>query len=207
VLQRRQYRRVRLRLPVRLRWVAPLGQQFEQAETLNASRGGLLLTCHEHHGVGMPLWITFPYDPTLPEGQPEVPARVMRCEDRRENGAVMITLAIHFESALRLAPDRAGGTREEAAAAAARRPLSLSIRLRPESVPWFEEVMTLEVSPDSLRFVTNRVYARGDLVRVSFASLDSSPWRGDGEQAARVVSVDQMPGSAAFTVTIQRVSS
>lgn len=155
----------------------------------------------------MPLWITFPYDPTLPEGQPEVLARVMRCEDRKENGTVMTALAVHFESALRSAPDPAGGSREEAPAAAAHRPLALSIRVRPESVSWFEEVMTLDVSPDRLRFVTNRVYARGDLVRVSFASLDSSPWRGGGEQAARIVNVEPMPGSASFTVAIQRVSS
>lgn len=207
MLQRRQYRRVRLRLPVRLRWVAPLGQKFEQAETRNASRGGLLLTCQEHHGVGMPIWITFPYDPTLPEGQPEVLARVMRCEDRKENGAVVTTLAIHFDSALRSAPNRAGGIDEESPAADVRRPLALSIRVRPETVPWFEEVMTLDVSSDSLRFVTNRVYVLGDRVRVSFASLDSSPWRGDGEQAARIVRVEQMPGSASFTVTIERILS
>lgn len=207
MLQRRQYRRVRLRLPVRLRWVAPLGQKFEQAETLNASRGGLLLACHEHHGVGMPIWITFPYDPTLPEGQPEVLARVMRCEDRKENGAAVITLAVHFDSALRSAPNQASGTGEGPPARAARRPLSLSIRIRPEAVPWFEEVMTLDASPDSLRFVTNRVYAPGDRVRVSFASLDSSPWRGDGELAARIINVHPIPGSASFTVTIERTLS
>ena len=75
----REYRRVRMRLPVRLRWTAPLGQKIELCETIDVSRGGLLLSSKEPHAAGVPLWVTFPYDALLPDGQPEVLARVVRC--------------------------------------------------------------------------------------------------------------------------------
>lgn len=204
---RRQHRRVRLRLPVRLRWAAPLGQKTENCETRNASRGGLLLECSEHHGVGMPLWVTFPYDSALPEGQPEVLARVMRCEDCREDNRVITTVAVHFESTLRSHPVVSSHARETTHAPNNRRPLAIPIRVRPERVPWFEEVMTLDVSSESLRFLTNRVYSPGDVLRVSFTQPGASPWRGEGEQAARIVRVEQLPGGASLAVTVQRIPS
>lgn len=75
----REHRRVRIRLPVRLRWTAPLGQKIELCETIDVSRGGLLLSSKEPHAAGVPLWVTFPYDALLPDGQPEVLAQVVRC--------------------------------------------------------------------------------------------------------------------------------
>jgi hypothetical protein len=75
----REYRRVRLRLPARLRWSTPLGQKIELPETMDVSRGGLLLSSRESHAAGVPLWVTFPYDPSVPDSQPEVLARVARC--------------------------------------------------------------------------------------------------------------------------------
>ena len=42
------------------------------------SRGGLLLSTKEPHSAGASLWVTFPYDASLPDGQPEVLARVVR---------------------------------------------------------------------------------------------------------------------------------
>src|SRR5262249_37390582 len=77
-MQRRQHPRVRLRMPARLRWSAPLGQCIEQCETINASRGGLLLACGEAPSAGHPLWVTFPFDPEARGMQPEVLARVVR---------------------------------------------------------------------------------------------------------------------------------
>ena len=76
----RAYRRVRMRLPARLRWTSPFGQKIELADTMDVSRGGLLLSSREWHAPGVPLWVTFPYDAFFREGQPEVPARVVRCE-------------------------------------------------------------------------------------------------------------------------------
>jgi hypothetical protein len=68
-----------MRLPARLRWTTPLGQKIELSETIDVSRGGLLLSSKEPHSIGVPLWVTFPYDALLPDGQPEVLARVVRC--------------------------------------------------------------------------------------------------------------------------------
>ncbi len=206
-MQRRQHRRVRLRLPARLRWVAPLGQKIEQCETRNASRGGLLLACHERHSVGMPLWVTFPYDPALPEGQPEVLARVLRCEDVQETSGRVTTVAVHFESALRPARTATGKLQRDSVSSKASRPVAIPIRVRPERVPWFEEAMTLDVSPDTLRFVTNRIYSPGEALRISFAVPESSPWRDGTEQAARVIQVDPLPESSSLAVTVKRISA
>ena len=74
----REHHRVQLRLPVRLRWTAPLGQKIELAETIDVSRGGLLVSTKERHAPGVPVWVTFPYDSSLGDGQPEIPARVVR---------------------------------------------------------------------------------------------------------------------------------
>jgi len=212
-MPRRLYRRVHLRLPVRLRWTAPLGQKVEQCETRNASRGGLLLACHEHHGVGMPLWVTFPYDPAQPDGQPEILARVLRSEgDQGDQGDNRISVAIHFEGSLNTAPyagaaDSGKTPAESLASASGRSPLAIPIRVRPERVPWFEEAMTVDVGPDTLRFVTNRVYSPGDTLRVSFLTADSIPWRGTAEQPARVVSIEQLPNVSSLAVTLHRLSS
>ena len=75
----REHRRARLRLPVRLRWTAPFGQKIELCETVDASRSGLLVSCKEPHTAGVILWVTFPYDASLADSQPEISARVMRC--------------------------------------------------------------------------------------------------------------------------------
>ena len=75
----RQHRRVRMRLPIRLRWSTPFGQKIELAKTLNVSRSGLLVITKESHTPGVLVWVTFPYDVSLSDGQPEILARVARC--------------------------------------------------------------------------------------------------------------------------------
>ena len=103
-MDRREHHRVQLRIPARLRWTTPLGQTTEICETLNVSRGGLLVPCKENHATGLPLWVTFPFDATLPFGQPEVLARVVRSE------LVARRVAAHNESgdARRAQSDSAG---------------------------------------------------------------------------------------------------
>jgi hypothetical protein len=76
----REHRRVRMRLPVRLRWTTPFCQKIELGETIDVSRGGLLVSTKEPHSAGVPLWVTFPYDRSHGDGQPEVLARVARCD-------------------------------------------------------------------------------------------------------------------------------
>jgi hypothetical protein len=80
----RQHRRVRLRLPVRLRWTTPFGQKIELANTIDVSRGGLLVSTKESHSPGVTVWVTFPYDASLFDGQPEILARVARCDEMPE---------------------------------------------------------------------------------------------------------------------------
>jgi len=80
----RQHRRVRLRLPVRLRWTTPFGQKIELADTIDVSRSGALVSAKEPHSKGEMVWLTFPYDASLSDGQPEILARVVRCEEALE---------------------------------------------------------------------------------------------------------------------------
>src|SRR5260370_1060204 len=53
-MDRREHRRVRMSLPVRLRWAAPLGQKIELCETFDASRNGLLVFTKPPHATGVP---------------------------------------------------------------------------------------------------------------------------------------------------------
>ena len=76
----REHRRVRMRLPVRLRWTTPFGQKIELGETIDVSRGGLLVSTTARHDSGVTLWVTFPYDASLGDGQPEMSAQIVRCE-------------------------------------------------------------------------------------------------------------------------------
>jgi len=80
----RQHRRVSMHLPVRLRWTAPFGQKIELGETIDVSRSGLLVSTKESHAPGVTVWVTFPYDASLFDGQPEVLARVARCGEMPE---------------------------------------------------------------------------------------------------------------------------
>lgn len=77
----RQRRRVQMRLPVRLRWTTPFGQKIELVDTIDVSRSGLLVSTKEPHAPGTTAWATFPYDASLSDGQPEILARVVRCEE------------------------------------------------------------------------------------------------------------------------------
>lgn len=184
----RAYRRVRMRLPVRLRWSSPLGQKIELAETMDVSRGGLLLTSSELHAPGVPLWVTFPYDASLREGQPEVPARVARCQELSAS-TLHFSLAIQFDRQARSASNGNGAWRDPERRCSPRRILATPIRVRPENVPWFEEAMSLDFSPRGMRFRSQREYAAGELLKISLEDASSAGWPGSGEFRAKVVHV------------------
>src|ERR1700738_5672701 len=84
-MDRREHHRAQLRLPVRIRWNTPFGQKTEVRKTLDISRGGLLVPCQETHAPGVPVWVSFPYDTSLGEGQPEMLAKGVRV-GRARNG-------------------------------------------------------------------------------------------------------------------------
>ena len=187
----RQHRRVRMRLPARLRWTTPFGQKIELVETRDVSRGGLLVSGGEFHAAGVPLWVTFPYDRSLPEGQPEVLARVVRSDEDGQKTSLpaSVLLAIHFPgpahpqthgNGARAPRERRGGPRHA---------LAVPIRVRPERVPWFEETMSLDLSPHGMRFRSHREYAEGEVLAITREDPCASGRRGSAEFRAKVVRV------------------
>jgi len=203
-MQQRQHARVRLRLPVRLRWVAPLGQQSEICETRNVSKSGLLVACKEQPPEGLPLWVTFPFDVAAPDTQPEVLARVMRRRVSLAGATDKEEIALHFER-FPLTANTTRETKQITAKNGSATSVSVPIRVRPRNILWPEEAMTLDVSTEFLRFVSYREYQLGETLLVSFASAETRPWPGAGETAAQVVKVEKVPQSASLIVALKRV--
>jgi hypothetical protein len=54
---------------------------MQTGETIDVSRSGLLISTKVPHAPGVSLWVTFPYDSSIGNGQPEILARVVRCEE------------------------------------------------------------------------------------------------------------------------------
>jgi len=203
-MQRRQHPRVRLRLPARLRWSAPLGQKTDQCETLNVSKGGLLLACREAHSVGHPLWVTIPYDAQTAGVQLETLVRVVRCSPANEEKLPSWNVAMHFEDAAHAQSGGNGSRVANKSQNGAGSKISLPIRVRPQHVPWYENAMTLEVSRDKLKFVTNREYAFGQRLLVSFEAGSEAPWSGDGEWETQVTGIEMEAGKESLCVTVRK---
>ena len=64
--------------------------------------------------------------------------------------------------------------------------------------------MTLEVSRDKLKFVTNREYVFGQQLLVSFGSESESPWSGEGEWKAQVTGIEMEAGKESVCVTLRK---
>jgi len=220
-MDRREHHRAQLRLPVRLRWNTPFGQKTELCKTLDISRGGLLVPCSEAHSPGVPLWVTFPYDPSMRDGQPEMLAKVVRIApgSNGSHGHAPVgaakkwtdalhapAIALHFQPTLPAESNGNGHAREHERRCGPRRPLAVPLRVRLEHVPWFEEAMTIDVSAQGLRFLSSREYAMGANLLVSFEPLASVPWPTGTEIASRVVRIEAVPHSSALAVTITRQS-
>ena len=211
-MDRREHHRAQLRLPVRIRWNTPFAQKTEVCRTLDISRGGLLVPCHEAHAPGVGLWVTFPYDTSLGNGQPEMLAKVVRVRPAHNgNGSASIdpdanepAVALHFALSPRTLANGNGHAEEHERRDSPRRPLALPVRVRPEHIPWFEEAMTMDVSAHSLRFLSSREYQKGDRLLLSFEAAASAPWPVASETSARVLRIESVPDSAALAVTIVR---
>lgn len=231
-MDRREHHRVQLRIPTRLRWTTPFGQMTEVCETVNVSRGGILVPCQQNHAAGISLWVTFPYDRSRTFGQPEISARVVRSTraahtvllpdgreavpaDSEEKAAAEFgasdgdypqgaETALRFDIASHVATN-GNGHREIERRTSPRRALAVPIRVRPEHVPWFEETMTLDFSKEGLRFLSSREYQPGQHLVVSFEDAAASPWAGASDVRSLVVRVDPVAQSPALAVTIYRV--
>jgi PilZ domain len=88
--------------------------------------------------------------------------------------------------------------------ASVRRPFVVPVRVRTEQMPWFEETMTIDCSPDGIKFRSNREYARGEFLFVSFEGAETSPWLGVTESLLMVVRVESEPDVAELQVAVCR---
>jgi hypothetical protein len=210
-MQRRMHPRVRLRLPARLRWSAPLGQKTEQCESINVSRGGLLLSCNDVPGEGHPLWVTFPFDSAASSAQPETLARVVRRSKSHEEISASAggrwKAALQLEATAHLQARGNGGWKADANGNGAGNKIALPIHVRLEHIPWPEEAMTVEVEQDKLKFLTNREYILGQRLLISFVSGREAPWNGEGEWETRVTEIEMERGKESMYVTVRKNAS
>jgi len=146
--------------------------------------------------------VAFPFDPESSAAQPEVPARVVRSNVASGARTERWAVALEFERAPRL-PGNHGGASGAAKKNGARN-IALPIRVRPPNMPWHEEAMTFEVSPGKVRFVTNREYAFGERLLISFDTRSDAPWSGDEEWEGEVTGIEMDANSDAVTVTVRR---
>jgi len=216
-MDRREYHRAHLRLPVRLRWNTPLGQKTEVTSTLDVSRAGLRVTCAYPHPVGGTLWVTFPYENSIDDPQPEVLARVVRLGTATETdgdieGPKAHQLDFGGTSALlglRLYPRAYSRGTQKAPQierrAIPRRVIALPVRVRPQGIPWFEETMTIDISESGVRFLSNREYRVGDVLLLSIDLTLSPRWPSQVDLAFRVVRLEAVPQSTSLSVAVSRV--
>jgi hypothetical protein len=210
-MDRREHHRAQLRLPVRIRWNTPFGQKTEVGKTLDISRGGLLVPCQESHAPGVPLWVTFPFDSSIGDGQPEMLAKVISVRSasngngrKARSDVTEQAVALHFAPPFRPEGNGNGHPKERERRNSPRRALAIPVRVRPRYIPWFEEAMTMDISAQGLRFLSSREYQEGDSLLVSFEPTASAPWPTASETAARVLRIESVPESAALAVTISR---
>jgi hypothetical protein len=220
-MDRREHHRAQLSLPVRLRWATPFGQRTEICKTADISRGGLLVPCEETHAPGATIWVTFPFDGSVRDGQPEMLARVLRVmpanngDHANDNGPRKLAedvphercMALHFLPSIRTQSNGNGHNKDRdkdrERRECPRPPLALPVRIRPEHVPWFEEAMTIEVSAHGLRFLSTREYQIGQQLLISFDPAASSPWPAS-ETRSRILRIEPVPESTALAVTVVR---
>lgn len=222
-MDRREYHRAQLNLPVRLRWTTPFGQRTEVCQTQNISRGGLLVPTIEMHQPGVSLWVTFPFDFSLGDGQPEIPAKVVRTKEaqngtahakakatfpqerlQQTNGSSKTLLALHFAPIAHSKSNGNARRREQERRSGARLALSLPIRVRPEGIPWFEEAMSIDISANGMRFLSNRDYFAGETLLISFEPSATPPWTGATEFRSRVVRAASGSQAPALEISVSR---
>jgi hypothetical protein len=226
----REHRRVRMRLRARLRWTTPFGQKIELVETIDVSRRGLLVSTMEPHSPGLPVWVTFPFDVSLGEGQPEMFARIVRCEEmpmpRRVPTASLsaaehsakwdqmaratavcdapaaFAVAILLDAHVRAASNGNGHRGEPERRGSQRRTLAVPVRVRPQTIPWFEEAMTIDFSATGLCFRSHREYMPGDFLRIAFKESAPALWHGSNEFRSQVVRVAPALDTFALDVSV-----
>lgn len=185
----RKYPRARLQLGARIRWRSPLGMRLESTQTVDMSRGGILLDRVERCEVDAHVWVVCPFDSSNASVQPETRARVARVENKPGG---YFRVALQLEAPERSEPRDAATERRRTS----RVPFAIPIFVRPMGAPWPEESMTQDISRGGARFTTARIFAPGDSM---LAKVPWGEWAQSGEIAGRVVRVEShrdMPGPA-----------
>src|SRR5207245_10974661 len=95
-------------------------------------------------------------------------------------------VAFHFDAPPRSSSDGNARHYDAERRKSIRKPLAIPIRVHPETIPWFEEAMTLDVSETGMRFRSQREYASGDHLKIAFEGVASAPWRGAREFLSQV---------------------
>jgi hypothetical protein len=210
-MDNRAYRRVRLRLPVRLRWTTPFGCGSQIAETIDVSRGGLLIAAPEAHLPGSLVWVTFPYDPLAPSAQPEMLASIVRLTPAAAvsqagngaNGSRPRGIALRIADGLaRQAGPKPAHQPERRKAA--RRRIAVPVLVRPPRIPWFEEAMTLDASTVGLCFVTSREYQPGDALLLRFAKGAPAGWLEAADVRTGVMRVQALTSGVSLAVAAEK---
>lgn len=180
--------------------MAPLGLLAETAETLNASRGGVLIQRREPCRAGAMLWLTFPFDAASAAPQPETFARVVRVEGA-PGGVYRVALEFETSGAPTL-PGYHGPERRRAARVA----IALPIQVRAATLPWPEEAMLRDMSESGVRFLSARVYNVGDAVlMMSPPEIAIIRWS-SREVSGRVVRVMRRPESVEQEIGVSFVA-
>jgi PilZ domain len=177
--------RARLRLPVRLRWLGPLGMRLETTETIDASREGLLIRRDEPCNPLARVWVAYPFDPSAAGIQPETPARIARVQ-RGAKGGFYVGLK------LQLPPRESPRPADDERRRSSRFSFALPIFVRPSGSFWPEESMTQNVSNYGVRFESARTYKIGEMIR---AKIPWGEWAKAGEILGRVVRADSPDGA------------
>jgi hypothetical protein len=183
---------------VRLRWLGPLGLESEISETLDAGRGGILVSSREPRAEGELAWVTFPFDAGAANAEPETPAHVARSKTTPSGGHLAgIALAdgdTHSRAARNSISSIIGPVRIQFRGADRRRysrtRLALLIRVRGADPAWPEDTMTMDISLRGLQFCTLRVYDQAELMTLA---LPRSPWLSGGDRRARVARISSHP--------------
>jgi hypothetical protein len=120
------------------------------------------------------------------------------------NGSHGMMAALRFEITPRRHSNGNGHKREIERRMATRQPVAVPIRVRLENVPWFEETMTVDCSAEGLKFRSNREYAPGQFLVVSFENVDTSPWPVATDLLLMVVRIEREPDSPGLNVAVCR---
>jgi hypothetical protein len=197
-MERRRHPRALLSLPVRLRWLGPLGLESETLETLDVGRGGLLVASREPRAQGTIVWATFPFDAGASAAEPETSAHVARTKTTPSGGNLA---GLEFSNLSE--PEHRAGVSQMSANAAprnlpagpdrrrqSRNQLALLIRVRGADPSWPDDSMTVDISRRGLQFCTLRVYEQGEIV---ILELPQGAWRSTGSRRARVARIANHP--------------